>query len=190
MTALITGNFQDATLATAVLAELNQAGFSREQLCVLQVGESGPQHALPMGGYQEEEPGAENAGVGAGSGAAIGGALGLAAGIATFPVLGPAAVALGAVGAYAGSLVGVLNTLKDESNADPQAAPGALERAEPRRQAGKWVVIAAATATEQATATGILRAHDATDIERTEGDFADGHWRDFDALAPLKLLID
>jgi hypothetical protein len=191
MTALITGNFQERALAQVVLAELRQAGFSAAQLSLVPVGESGPQDAFPMGGYQEEEAGAENAGVGAASGAAIGGALGIAAGLVTFPLLGPGAAAVGAgVGAYAGSLLGALSTLSDESNADPMMAPGALERAEPRRQSGNWVVAAADTASEQATAIGVLRDHAATDIERTEGHFSAGQWHDFDALAPIRLAVD
>jgi hypothetical protein len=190
MTALITGNFQDTTYATGVLAELYHAGFSRAQLSSMPVHESIPQAASQISHSSDEDAGAENAGVGAASGAAIGGAFGLAAGLATFPALGPGAMVVGAAGAYAGSLVGALNALGDESTADAQAAPDIVERLEPRRRAGTWVVIAAATASEQATAIGILRAHRATDIERTEGDFAGGRWHDFDALAPLKLLVD
>lgn len=190
MTALITGNFQDTALATKVLAELNQAGFNRAQFSAMPVGVSNPQLASQMRGHPEEELSAENAGVGAASGAAIGGAIGIVAGLAALPVLGPAVIATGAVGAYAGSLVGALNGLDDESTADPQAARRVVEPAQRRRPKGTWVVVAAATAAEQTTAIGILRAHGATDIERTEGDFADGCWRDFDVVAPLKLLED
>ena len=40
---------------------------------------------------------------------------------------------------------------------------------------------------QQDTALRILRAHGATDVERTAGNIIAGEWIDFDALMPLRL---
>ena len=50
------------------------------------------------------------------------------------------------------------------------------------------VAVSAPASAQQDSAIGILRAHGATDIERSDGAIVAGDWTDFNPLTPLRLV--
>jgi hypothetical protein len=187
MTILISGNFQQQDEAQRALSDLAGAGFAAAQTATFFVNPPGQHDRYPIGGDEDESPGTEAAAAGSASGAAVGGVIGVAVGLATLPVLGPGAAVAGAgVGAYAGSLYGALGNTDDKNNPETPAAREDLRRSEPPRKSGMLVAVSAPASAQQDTAIRILRAHAATDIERTEGTIVAGDWTDFNPLTPLK----
>jgi len=130
-----------------------------------------------VGGDQAADANASKAQVGAAAGAAAGTAVGAAAALA-IPGLGPA-LALGvvALGAYTGSLAGTLAKLGDHQAARESAAS-------PGRKGGMLVAVHAVDANAEQKALDILRRNGAADIERREGVWENGEWKDFDPVAP------
>lgn len=189
MTTIITGNFQRQDDARGAWSDLLGAGFGADEMTMFFVNPPGQHDLYPIGGDEDESPGTENAAAGAASGAAVGGVVGVAVGLATVPVLGPAAPVAGAgVGAYAGSLYGALGHTDNKNNPETQSAREELQRSEPLRRSGMLVAVSAPASERQDTALGILRAHGAIDIERTEGTIVAGEWTDFNPLTPLRLV--
>ncbi len=187
MATIITGNFQQQDEAQQALSDLAGAGFAADQTTTFFVNPPGQHDLYPVGGDRDESPGTEDAAGGSASGAAVGGAIGVAVGLATLPVLGPgAAVAAAGVGAYAGSLYGALGNTDDKKNPETQAAREELRRGKPPRKSGMLVAVSAPASAQQDAAIRILRAHRATDIERTEGTIVAGDWTDFNPLTLLK----
>lgn len=189
MKTIITGNFQQQGEAQQALSDLAGAGFAADQTTKFFVNPPGQHDLFPIGGDEDESPGTEDAAGGSASGAAVGGAIGVAVGLATLPVLGPGAAVAGVgVGAYAGSLYGALGNTDGKNNPETQAAREDLRRSEPPRKSGMLVAISAPASAQQDAAIRILRAHGATDIERTEGTFTAGQWSDFNPLTPVTLV--
>lgn len=187
MTTIITGNFQQQDEARQALSDLAGAGFAADQTTTFFVNPPGQHDLYAVGGDQDESPGTEDAAGGSASGAAIGGAVGVAVGLATLPALGPGAiVAAAGAGAYTGSLYGALGSTDDKKNPETQAARKELRHSKPPRKSGMLVAVSAPASAQQDTAIRILRAHHATDIERTEGTIVAGDWTDFNPLTPLK----
>ena len=189
MTTIIDGNFHQQTDARQAWSALLSAGFGADEMTTFFVNPPGQHDLYPIGGDEDESPGTENAPAGAASGAAVGGALGVAAGLATLPVLGPAAAAAGAgVGAYVGSLYGALGNMDDKNNPQTPGDREELRTSETLRRSGMLVAVSAPASEQQDTAIRILRAHGATDIERTDGTIVAGEWTDFNPLTPLRLV--
>lgn len=186
MTTIITGNFQVLDRAQRAISELAGAGFAADQTTTFFVNPPGQHDLYPIGGDEDESPGTGKAAGGSAQGAAVGGAVGVAVGLATAPVLGPAAViAATGAGAYVGALYGALEKMDDHN--DPQGAPREPRDGELSRKSGMLVAVSAPLPVQQDAAIRILRAHSATDIERTEGSIVAGEWTDFNALTPLRL---
>ena len=191
MTTIITGNFEEQALARKAASDLEGAGFSADQISVFYVGPPGQHDRYPVGGDRDESPGTEHVAAGSAAGAAVGGVVGLAVGLATLPLLGPGAVVAGAgAGAYVGSLYGAMGTTEDHNNPETPAEREVLEHSERPRTSGVLVAVTASASAQQDTAIGILRAHGATDIERTEGTVVGGNWTGFNPLTPLRLVGD
>src|SRR5262245_46782468 len=111
---IIAGRFEEQEGAKAALHALADAGFPQHCRTCFFVNPPGQHDRYPVGGDQDESPGATEADQGALKGAVIGGAIGLGAGLAATPLAGPAAAAAGlGVGAYVGSLTGALGNMGD-----------------------------------------------------------------------------
>src|SRR5262245_29194377 len=109
---IIAGRFEEEERAERALRALADAGFPEERRTCFFVNPPGHHDRFPIGGDQDESPGATEADRGALKGAGIGAAIGLGAGLAATPFAGPAAVPAGAgVGAYVGSLAGALGSM-------------------------------------------------------------------------------
>jgi len=189
MTTLITGSFRQQTEAQNAMRDLARAGFAPGQTATFFVNPPGQHDLYPIGGDEDESPGAEDAGGGSVAGTAVGGAIGVAAGLATLPVLGPgAAVAAAGVGAYGGSLYGALGNTDDKNKSTTQNELEEYQRHNLIRKSGMLVAVAAPAPAQQDTAIRILRDHGATDIELPQGTIVAGEWTDFNPLTPLKLV--
>lgn len=189
MTTIITGNFEQLPDAQKAWKDLLETGFTIEQMTTFFVRPA----AEPDHYFEKGLPKVDDAAVGGASGAAVGAAAGAVAGLATLPLLGPAAVAVAGAGAYVGSFAGAM--LNVENKNEPEAETPAEELADAvpvnadlQRKAGTLLAVAATAPEQQYAVIGILRAHGATDLERTEGQLSGGRWTDFDPLAPLRLL--
>ena len=187
MAIIITGNFQQQDEAQRALSDLADAGFDAHQTTTFFVNPPGQHDLYPIGGDEDESPGTESTAGGAASGAAVGGAIGVAVGLATLPVLGPGAAVAGVgAGAYVGSLYGALGNTDDKNNPETEAGRKEPRHSQQLRKSGMLVAIATPASAQQDTAISILRAHGATDLERTEGTMVAGEWTDFNPLTPLR----
>jgi hypothetical protein len=82
-----------------------------------------------------------------------------------------------ALGAYTGSLAGTLAKLGDHQAArESEASPG--------RRGGMLVAVNVLDPKAEKEAIDLLRKHGAADIERREGVWENGEWKDFDPVAP------
>ena len=179
MATIIAGRFEERERADAAIRQLQQAGLSDDRYTCFFVGPAGQHDRFPVGGDQDESPGATEADSGALKGAGLGGAIGLGVGIAATPVAGPIAAAAGAgVGAYVGSLVGALNSMGDKKEPLPAA-----------RKSGFLVAVhTTGDPGAEGTVIRLLESAGALDIERAQGSWLAGRWTDFDPTRPPVLV--
>lgn len=180
MSKIIAARFNDLSGVKAVLAALPAQGFQQAEFQSFYVNPEG-QHALhPLGGDAHSDEGAKHADKGAIRGAIIGGCIGLLAGIVAHLVLGNliAVLAGAALGAYVGSLLGALSKMR--SGAKSRAT---LEHPV-EREPGQMVAIQVDRPGTESRAIETLRRYGAHDIERTEGEWRAGDWKDFDPRIP------
>jgi hypothetical protein len=183
MAIIVAGRFETQAQAERVVQELKDKGFAHQDATTFFVNPPGQHDQFPVGGDQLADAKAGKAHVGAATGAAGGAALGAAAALAV-PGIGPA-LALGvvALGAYTGSLAGTLAKLGDkQGEAESQASPG--------RHGGVLVAANVLSNDAEYSALNILRKHGASDIERLEGTWENGTWKDFDPVAPPAFVED
>jgi hypothetical protein len=181
MSRIICGMFDRTLDADAALEELKREGFQGSDVDDFYVSPPG-QHAMtPVGGDSPHaSEGSRTAGIGAGLGAAVGAVLGAAAGWIVSGDLGLVVVPLGAglgayVGSFAGSMMRVRGGRRDAASVEHPVEP----------RGGRMIAVNVDRAGTDRRAIEILRRHDARDVRRAEGQWADGSWRDFDPRAPL-----
>ena len=193
MSTIINGNFQDLNAAKRALSDLLSTGFTDAQTSCFSVtipGHDADTHTSEgsVAALDVVATAAPEAADGALSGAAVGGAIGVAVAIATLPVLGPiAAIAALGVGAYGGSLYGVLGSMEAADSKATEDSVMAMQNAQ-HRQSGTLVAVVADDEVQQDTAKRILHSHGAHDIELREGTLSSGVWTDFNPRLPLQLL--
>ena len=181
MATIIAGGFETIVEAQDALQRLATAGVNSEYLCEFRVNPPGMHDTTAVGGDRDESPGAHAADGGATKGAAVGAVVGTAAGVVATPLMGPAAIVAGAgVGAYTGSLVG---GLKGGVDHEPQPDHTVVRPAE----AMIAVNVDGAGIPEQEI-VACFEAAGAWQIERTEGLWENGEWKDFDAVSPPHLI--
>ena len=187
MSRIIAGRFDRSIDADAALAALQREGFRSGEYESFYVPPPGQHAIFPVGGDAHSDAGATRAGWGALAGAAIGLALGAGLGLALgafakgeFFLM---ALLLGAgLGAYVGSFAGSMTRFQGATRAE-------ASREHPVEPAGGRMIAVNVDRSEmQARAVEVLRRHGARDIGRTEGDWRNGSWRDFDPRSPLAAL--
>ena len=178
MATIIAGRFEERERADTAIRQFQQAGFAEGRYTCFFVGPAGHHDRFPVGGDEDESPGATEADDGALKGAGLGGAIGLGVGLAATPVAGPIAAAAGAgVGAYVGSLVGALNGMGDK------------EEYTPARKSGFLVAVYVGDAdNDEGPVIRVLESAGAQDIERAQGLWVAGQWTDFDPTRPPVLI--
>lgn len=181
MATIIAGGFENIVQSDEAKRLLSEAGVNSEYLCEFRVNPPGMHDTTAIGGDRDESPGAHEAHTGATKGAAVGAALGTVAGIAAVPLVGPAGiVAGGGVGAYAGSLVGGMKAGIDH---EPQPDHTVVRPAE----ALIAVNVDGAGISEEQIVQCFEQAG-AWQIEKTDGLWEAGEWKDFDAVSPPHLI--
>lgn len=179
MSRIVAGRFDRSVDADAALDALKRDGFSRAEVDAFYVGPPGQNARTPIGGDVYSDAGS----VGAGRYGAIGAAVGAAAGLIVGALIGfhEAFFACG-LGALVGAFAGVMHSLHG-----PSRREGTPEHPADRPEArgGRMIAICVDRAGTEALAVSVLRASNARDLGRTEGDWRDGSWRDFDPRTPL-----
>ena len=180
MSRIVAGRFDRSTDADATLAELQRAGFRSGEYESFYVPPPGQHGSFPLGGDAHSDAGSKKAGWGAVLGALIGAAVGLAMGAVVAAHFGLVGLLLGAgLGAYIGSFAGGLSKLRG-------AARSESTREHPVEPAGGRMIAVNVDRVEmEPRAVDILRRHGARDLGRTQGEWRNGSWRDFDPRAPL-----
>ncbi|MDB5841554.1 MAG: hypothetical protein JWQ23_3506 [Herminiimonas sp.] len=182
MATIIAGRFEQQTEAQNAVDALRRAGFSENQVASFFVNPAGQHDRYAVGGDRDKSPGTEDTGSGTAAGMATGGTVGAAIGALTTPVTGPLGAVTGAfVGAHVGSLVGTMNKLEEDGR-------GPDKNPIPVRHAGMMVAVSVGDGTNLTQAADVLRGVGAVDIERAEGNIANGDWEDFDPVSPPKYL--
>jgi hypothetical protein len=91
----------------------------------------------------------------------------------------PLAAGLGAyIGSFAGSMARVRGGKRSSASIEHPVEP----------RGGRMIAVNVDRAGTEKKAVEILRRHNARDVRRAEGQWADGSWRDFDPRAPLAAL--
>lgn len=193
MNTIIAGRFELQDQGEEVLRALQQAGFPTAAMTLFYVNPDGQHDLYPIGGDDDDSPGARDADKGAATGGGLGAAAGLAVGAAAATVAGPAGIAAAAgVGAYTGSLAGAVNSTNKESEVDEAVDDGESARKLTERHAGIHVAVRVdgtdAPNDAQALALHTLKTHAAIDIEQAEGLLEDGSWKDFDPREVVHLV--
>jgi hypothetical protein len=202
MSRIVAGRFKEPAGAEAVLKALPEQGFQRSEFEMFFVTPPGQHATFPIGGDVFSDEGARKGGGGAVIGAAIGAGAGLLVGIIAYMAieyldvavlwpgfigrqegesgagLGLLTVALVAVGAYVGSLIGAMSKMRS----------GSVRRATVEhpveRPSGLMVAIKVDRQGSEPRAIETLQRYGARDIERTEGKWEEGDWKDFDPRIP------
>jgi hypothetical protein len=178
---IIAGGFETYDKAQVALRNLGAAGINDEYLCEFHINPPGMHATNPLGGDHDESAGAHLADDGATKGAAIGATVGTVVGAAASPVLGPAGIVAGAgAGAYAGSLVG---GLKGGIDQEPQPDHRDVRPAEEMIAVN---VDGAGVPEDQIVE--IFERAGAWQIERADGTWEAGEWKDFDPVSPPRLI--
>lgn len=180
MSKIVAGRFNDLAGAEAVLRALPGAGFQRSEFESFFVTPPG-QHAIyPVGGDSHSDEGAKEAGNGAMRGALVGGAIGLVAGMAAYMAFDQMITILAGIGlgAYVGSLLGALSKTR-AGNRRTATMEHPVER-----PGGPMVAIRVDRPGAEPLAIETLQRYGAHDIERTEGQWENGDWKDFDPRLP------
>jgi hypothetical protein len=175
MSRIVAGRFDRSVDADAALDALKRDGFSRSEIDAFYVGPPGQNARTPLGGDPQSDAGSR----GAGRAGAIGAAVGLAAGLIIGSLFGTHLVLLSCgLGALVGAFAGVMTSLHGGSR--HEATPE--HPVEPR--GGRMIAVLVERPGAEQLAIDVLRAHNARDVGRTEGQWQNG-WRDFDPRTPL-----
>lgn len=183
MSLIIAARFETFDHAKNAAATLMQNGVASEDMHTFFVNPAGAHGRLAIGGDRAADPDAKGASFGAVGGAAglavIGAVLGAMIGFG----LGQSflIVAAGAgLGAYVGSLIGGVARMGRDKTGKSKA-----EQYESEHYAGRpaGVVLAVRVEPEQQERiANLLRDHGGIEVERAQGRWENGQWRDFDPL--------
>ena len=181
MATIIAGGFETYVEAQDALKRLAEAGVNSEYLCEFRVNPAGMHDATPVGGDRDESPGAHKADGGAMKGAAVGAVVGTAVGIVATTLAGPVGIVAGAgAGAYAGSLVGGL-----KGGIDQEAQP---DHTVVRPAEAMIAVNASGAGIPEERIVQVFEQAGAWQIERSDGRWEDGEWKDFDPISAPQLI--
>ncbi|MBB5214098.1 hypothetical protein [Parapusillimonas granuli] len=183
MSLIVAARFQTFDEAEGAARALKEIGIMEDALHTFFVNPPGSHDRYPLGGDRAHDPDSAGAPLGAiGAAAAIGlfGAIvggGLALGFtgSMLPI-----IAAAGVGAYVGSLIGAVFFLGKKR---PRRSLRDARDAKVNQGRASGVMLAVHTSAEQQQAVAdILRSKGGVEVERAQGRWEDGKWRDFDPL--------
>ncbi|MGS0895384.1 hypothetical protein ACVBGC_23045 [Burkholderia stagnalis] len=176
MTMIVAGRFTTFDAAEGGARHLYERAFGPDDVSIFFLNPGGQHARFPIGGDVYADSAAKPGGRGAAVGALRGLLIGVVAGLIVYAAgwrawFVPAAGAL--AGAYLGAFGGALGRMRGRR----AEGSGVLARSD------SGVILAArVTSGNVSTAEDVLRAIGATSIERVEGEWQDGEWRDFDPV--------
>lgn len=191
MSLIIAARFDTFDHAQQAADQLMKNGVNSEDMHTFFVNPAGAHARLPIGGDRIADPaskGAPFAAIGGAAilaviGAVIGALIGFSLNNAILPVVGGAGV-----GAYVGSLMGGLSRLGRDRGRTPAAD---VPSDEPPAGRNAGVLLAVRVDVErQQQISDLLRQAGGVEIERAQGRWEDGQWRDFDPLGSPDLQGD
>ncbi|WP_343727760.1 hypothetical protein [Burkholderia seminalis] len=172
MAMIVAGRFTTFDEAEGGARHLYERAFGPDDVSIFFLNPGGQHARFPIGGDVYADTAAKPGGRGAMIGAMRGLLIGAAVGLVVYAV-GVRYWFVPAAGALAGAYLGALGRMRGE----PAEGKGTLARSE------TGVILAARVTPDTAsTAEDVLRATGAHSIERVEGDWQDGEWRDFDPV--------
>ena len=176
MSRIVAGRFDRSLDADAALEELKREGFARSEVDAFYVGPPGQHARTPIGGDVYSDAGSR----GAGRSGVVGAVAGLAVGLIVGSLIGAHAVllacGLGALaGGFAGAMVGLHGGAARLATREHPVEP----------RGGRMVAVCVDRDGTERMAIDALQRDNARDVGRTEGEWRDGGWRDFDPRTPL-----
>lgn len=182
MSLIIAARFDTFDHAQHAAEKLMQNGVKSEDMHTFFVNPAGAHARLPMGGDRMADPASKGAPLGAIGGAAIfavigaviGALIGFSLNNALLPVIGGAGV-----GAYVGSLMGGVSRLGGKRSDNHGVT--VHDEGQAGRRAGVLLAVRV-DADQQQLISNLLREAGGTEIERAQGRWEGGQWRDFDPL--------
>lgn len=180
MSTIIVGHFEHVEQRDSAVAALARQGFTGDEVSAFFLNPPGQHGLRRFGGDTSSDEGASSAGKGATAAAVVGGAAGLAIGSVAGPI---GALAGAGVGAYVGSLAGALGKthephIEDATAEHPVVPPG-----------GPAIAVCVDRSGSEAGAVDVLKDHNARQIEREHGTWADGEYIDCEAHTPAEVLF-
>jgi hypothetical protein len=183
MARIIAGRLKTEEHAERVMSDLRGRGIADRDMQTFYVGPAGQHAAHPIGGDAASDAGAKQVGFTAVAGAIMGAVVGVVIGVVVayffafaLPAAGAVVLVAGGIGGYVGSLYGGLSGTKNpRKERDTEEHPVA-------RRAGAMVAVHVTRPEHEQLAIATLEAHGAVDVERAEGEWSDGEWRDFDPV--------
>lgn len=188
MSLIVAARFQTFDEAEGAARALKEIGITEDALHTFFVNPPGSHDRYPLGGDRANDPDSAGAPVGAIAagaavgliGAVVGGVLALALTDSLLPI-----VAAGGVGAYVGSLIGAVFVLGKKR---PRRSLRDARDAKVNQGRASGVMLAVHTSPEQQNAVAnVLRSKGGIEVERANGRWEDGKWRDFDPLVTPNL---
>lgn len=181
MSLIVAGHFDTFDQAQSAARVLHCEGFSERDISIFFVMPPGQHDTHPAGGDVPASPKVRRSHIGAGVGVAIGAAIGCAAGLVVIPLLDyPIAwtVLPAATGAYLGSFVGALKTARFDPKSSSSEARSGLQA----HPSGVVLVMHVQPDTQD-RAVQLLKQLNGRDIQRSNGIWRQGEWKNFDPIA-------
>lgn len=183
MSLIIAARFETFEQAQNAAGALMKNGVTSEDMHTFFVNPAGAHARFPIGGDRVADPDAKGAPGGAAGfavglavvGAIVGALIGFSFGHTILPVVGGAGL-----GAYIGSLIGGLSRM-----GRGRSGKTTDERHEADAYGGRAAGVLLAVRVDRGherTIGDILRQHGGIEIERAQGRWQDGQWKDFDPL--------
>jgi hypothetical protein len=183
MQTILAGRIETQERADRLMAQLRERGVALADMQAFYVNQPGQHAQFPIGGDEYADEAAQDAHKGQAAGAAVGAAAGLVAGgvaAVAVPPLAPVIVAgVTGVGALAGSIAGAVSAAKEPHEMGQTPA----DQQTHAQQGGLMLAVRATPDTEDAIVEA-MRAAGIEHVERTRGQWRDGHWVDFDPSQP------
>lgn len=184
MSLIIAARFDTFDHAQGAADALMKDGVHADDMHTFFVNPPGAHARLSIGGDRVSDPGSIGAPYGAFGGAAIlavigaviGALIGFSLNNAMLPVVGGAGV-----GAYIGALIGGVSRLGRKEPGQTKHTPD-VGQEKAGRPAGVLLAIRADVGRQQRIAE-LLRQNGGIEVERAQGRWENGQWRDFDPLA-------
>lgn len=191
MSIIMAARYETFDHARSAAAALMDEGVPASDLHTFYVDPPNASARPAADGQVLRDPKPANATHGAMSGAAllgVGGAvIGALVGFGVWRTLLPVALGAG-VGAYLGSLLGSLSLLGQKQTSTASAAPMADLKETDSSVRPSGVLLAVRTdVAAQSTVGSLLRRYGGIEVERAQGRWEDGEWKDFDPLAAQHL---